>query len=237
MVLVLFKNLKEQDKTHAVQKLIHGSTPSQDFFFMIILAMLTATFGLLLNNIPVIIGSMLISPILYPILSIALGITISDNKIISRAIFTVLKSLTLGVLSSAIATFLFIDFAQNEVIPDLLAIKPSLVNLLIAIIAGFAASFALAKEQLSDTLPGTAISVTLIPPVAATGIGLALLSPEIVKNAILMFSVNCLGIIFAGTITFSLMNFYSKRNKAEEEVKKEDKKVKDENNKAKKPVL
>lgn len=233
MVLVLFKNLREQDKTHAVQKLIHGSTPSQDFFFMIILAMLTATFGLLLNNIPVIIGSMLISPILYPILSIALGITISDGKIISRAIFTVLKSLTFGILSSTLATFLFIDFAGN-VTPDLLAIRPSIVNLLIALIAGFAASFALAKEQLSDTLPGTAISVTLIPPVAATGIGLALLNPEIVKNAILMFSVNSLGIIFAGTITFSLMNFYSKRNKAEEEVKKEDKKVKEEAIKAKK---
>ena len=88
MVLVLFNNLTENDKSVAVEHLIKSSTPSQDFFLMIILSVLTATFGLLLNNVAVIIGSMLIAPMLYPFLSLSLGVTMSDAGLISRSFYT-----------------------------------------------------------------------------------------------------------------------------------------------------
>ena len=99
-MIILFNNLKEKDKSIAIERLISGSTPSQDFFYMILLSILTATFGLLINNSAVIIGSMLIAPILYPILSLSLGIVMSDAKLISRAFYTVIKSMTLGIIIS-----------------------------------------------------------------------------------------------------------------------------------------
>ena len=225
MVIILFKNLTDKDKSNAVERLIKGSTPSQDFFFMIILSILTATFGILLNNVAVIIGSMLIAPMLYPVLSLALGINISDSKLISRSLFTILKSFTYGIAVSALATLLFRNHFDEVTSEIFIANQPNLTHAAIAVIAGLAGSFALVKPQLNETLPGIAISVALIPPIAMTGIGMAKISPLLISSGLLLFLVNAVGITLAGTITFSLMNFYVKRGEAKKTVKKEDKKV------------
>lgn len=232
MGVILFSTLKEKDKSQAVDRLIEGSTPSQDFFFLITLSILTATFGLLIDNFAVVIGSMLIAPMLYPLLSTALGITISDYKLISRSLFTLLKSLAFGIIASASAAFVFAP-SQASLSHDIIVVsQPSLIYAAIAVVAGLAASFALVKPQLSEILPGTAISVTLIPPIAAIGIGVAELNSELISNSLLLFLVNAIGIIFASTITFSLMNFYTKQGRAEEDIKREDKKLKEDKKRA-----
>lgn len=234
MIIVLFENLTDKDKSNAVERLIKGSTPSQDFFFMIILSILTATFGILLNNFSVIIGSMLIAPMLYPILSLALGINMSDSKLISRSFFTVLKSFSYGIAVSALATLLFNNHF-NEVSSEIISInQPNLINAAVAVIAGLAGSFALVKPQLNETLPGVAISVALIPPIAMTGIGMAKINPPLISNGLLLFMVNSVGITLASTITFSLMDFYVKRREAKKTVQKEDEKVKKDFKKAEK---
>lgn len=225
MPIVIFSNLKEKDKTSAVERLIKGSTPSQDFFLMIILSVLTATFGLLQQNTAVIIGSMLIAPMLYPILSMALGITITDFKLISRSFYTLLKSMTFAIIFSALATFLF-SSQHTITVADLISINDSnLSSVAVAVVAGLAAAFALVKPHLNETLPGTAISVTLIPPLASIGIGVAKFSPTLVSNALLLFIINAACIVFVSTIVFSLMNFHDKRAEARKDVKKEDTKL------------
>ncbi len=103
-------------------------------------------------------------------------------------------------------------------------------------IAGLAGSFALVKPQLSETLPGIAISVALIPPIAVVGIGLARFNWEIISGSLLLFLVNAIGVVFASMMTFSLMNFYVKRHEADKVVKKEDKKIEKEKEKAKEAV-
>jgi uncharacterized hydrophobic protein (TIGR00271 family) len=232
MVLVLFKNLTENDKSVAVEHLIKSSTPSQDFFLMIILSVITATFGLLLNNVAVIIGSMLIAPMLYPFLSLSLGITLSDASLISRAFYTVLKAWAFGVIVSALTTLLFASHF-SDITPEIFSrTQATLPFIIIAIVAGFAGSFALVKPQLNETLPGIAISVALIPPIAVTGIGIAHFSWPLVSGSILLFVVNAIGILFSGIITFSMMNFYVKRAIARKAVKQEDAKVEREIKKA-----
>lgn len=234
MVLVLFNNLTNKDKSDAIERLIKGSTPNQDFFLMIILSIVTASFGLLLDNVAVIIGSMLIAPILYPILSLSLGIILSDNKLIARAFYTILKSFTFGVIASAATTLLFSSHF-TQITPEILSrTQATLPYIMIAIAAGIAGSFALVKPQLSETLPGIAISVALIPPIAVTGIGIAKFSWAIVSGSILLFIVNAIGVVFASMITFSMMNFYIKRKVARKAVEKEDRKEKKEKEKAKK---
>lgn len=231
-MLILFNTLTSKDKSEAVERLIKGSTPNQDFFLMIILSILTATFGLLLNNVAIIIGSMLIAPILYPVLSLSLGIIMSDIKLVSRSFYTILKSVAFGVLAAASATLLF-SSQFREITPEITSgIQPTLPYVMVAIIAGLAASFALVKPQLSETLPGIAISVALIPPVAVVGIGLARFNWTIISGSLLLFLVNAIGVIFASMITFSLMNFYVKRREATEAVKKEDRKIEKEKQKA-----
>lgn len=225
MTLVLFNNLTSKDKNNAVERLISASSPRQDYFLMIILSVLTATFGLHLNNSAIIIGSMLIAPMLYPLLSLSLGITMSDYKLISRSILTLAKSIAFGIGSAIVATWLFSSQFEN-LTPEILSrAEPSLTIVIVAIIAGLAGSFALVKPQLNETLPGIAISVALIPPLAVVGNGIAELNWQLVHGSLLLFIVNTIGVIFASMITFSLMNFYVKRERALEAIEKEDKKI------------
>lgn len=234
MVLVLFDNLTNKDKSTAVEHLIKGSTPNQDFFFMIILSILTATFGLLLNNSAIIIGSMLIAPMLYPILSLSLGIIMNDSKIIGRAFYTLVKSVAFGIIVSAGATLLLYSEFPN-ITPEILSrTEPSLAYVLVAVVAGLAGSFALVKPQLNETLPGIAISVALIPPIAVTGIGVAKFSLFLITGSFLLFLVNLLGVIFASLFTFSMMNFHANRKMAVTVADKEDRKTQREIEKAKK---
>lgn len=234
MVLVLFNNLTEKNKSEAVERLIKGSTPSQDFFLMIILSILTATFGLLMGNVAVVIGSMLIAPILYPVLSLSLGIIMSDVGLISRAFYTIIKSLAFGIIAATLATLLF-SSQFTQITPEVLSLtQASLPFVMIAIIAGLAGSFALVKPQLSETLPGIAISVAIIPPIAVTGVGIAKFSWSLVSGGLLLFLVNIIGVVFASMITFSLMNFYVKRGEAKEAVEKEERKQERQKEKAEK---
>ncbi|MBU2028446.1 TIGR00341 family protein [Patescibacteria group bacterium] len=222
MFLSLFSNLTEKDKSNAIENLIETSTPSKDFFLMIILSILMATFGLLINSSAIIIGSMLIAPMLYPILSLALGITISDTRLISRSFYTIIKSLAYGIAAATIITAFF-SYKDYNITDEILSrTEPSLAYAGVAIIAGMAASFALVKPKLSESLPGIAISVALIPPLAVTGIGIARFDWEIISNSFVLFIINAAGIIFASMIVFSLMNLYIKRTVVEVTIKKED---------------
>ena len=221
-MIILFKNLSNDDKSNAVKRLIEGSTPNQDFFLMIILSILTASFGLLTNDTAVIIGSMLIAPMLYPLLSLSLGIIMSDGKVISRSAYTLIKSIGFGIVTAAIATLLF-DTQVSGITAEITSrTQPSLPSVIIAVVSGFAATFALVKPKLSETLPGVAISVALVPPIAVVGIGIAKLDLSIISGSLLLFIVNAIGVVFASMLTFSLMNFYSKRTEAEEAAERED---------------
>lgn len=222
-MITLFNTLSEKDKSKAIERLIRGSTPRQDFFLMILLSILMATLGLLINNSAVIIGSMLIAPMLYPILSLSLGIIMSDSGLVGRSVKTLVISTGLGI-AAAFSAAMF--FPGGGFTPEIMIrTQPSLPFIAIAIIAGFAASFALVKPQLSETLPGIAISVALIPPLAVVGIGLARFNWVVMSQSLILFVINIIGIVFASMITFSLMDFYVKRSLAQETAIKEDLKV------------
>lgn len=227
MRITLFDNITSKEKNETIEKLISYSLPSQVFFLMIILSVSMATFGVLLDSSTVVIGSMLIAPILYPILSCSMGIVMSDYKLIGHSLTTLLKAIVLAVLVSALAA-LFFTCSEGGLTSEIIArSQPSLLYLAIAFIAGLAVSFALVKPQLSETLPGVAISVAFIPPLAVISIGFARLDWLIISRATMLFLVNIMGIIFASMIIFSLMDFYVKKEVAQKVLKKEKKLIKD----------
>lgn len=230
MLLSIFNNLSEKNKSDAVENLIENSTPSKDFFLMVILSILMATFGLLLDSAAVIIGSMLIAPMLYPVLSLALGITISNPKLISRSFYTIIKSLAFGISGAALIALFFSgeDYGMTDEI--LARTEPSLAYAGIAVIAGLAASFAVVKPKISEVLPGIAISVALIPPLAVTGIGIASFDWEIISSSFILLVINIAGIVFSSMIVFSMMNLYLKRKVAQTTITKEEIHLKKENN-------
>ncbi|MCR4322963.1 MAG: DUF389 domain-containing protein [Candidatus Azambacteria bacterium] len=227
----LFQNITNKDKASAVEELITHSTPNNDFFLMVVLSVLMATFGLLTNSSAVIVGSMLIAPILYPILSLAMGIIMSDLLLIKRALNTLAKAIILIIGAAAVVTVIFSPEVSGYTPEILSRTTPSLLFGAIGVVAGLAASFALVKPKLSATLPGVAISVALIPPLSVIGIGIANFDTQIIMGALLIFTINAIGVIFTGMIVFSLMNFYAKRELAEQVVKKEEKALEHEEHK------
>ncbi len=221
-MISMFNHLSQKDKREAIEDLIHDSTPRPSFFALVILSVLMATFGLLIDNASVIIGSMLIAPILSPILSLAMGIVMSDSMLVVRSGVTLIKSLVIGVVLAAVAT-LFVSVDNRVIGGEILSrMEPSLIFFAIAFIAGFAAAFARVNPDLSETLPGIAISVALIPPVGVVGIGIALLDWSMISGAAMLVAVNIVGIIFAGMLVFSMMNLYVNRDVAVRAAQTED---------------
>jgi len=219
----LFKNVTEAEKNEAIETIITHATPRQDFFVMLMLSVSMAAFGVLLNSTVILIGSMLIAPLLYPILSLALGFIVADDKLMARSFVTLVKSVGYALAAGVIIGFLF---SSREVgaftIVNALGSPVSLMYMVVAAIAGFAAAFAMARPKLNDTLPGVAISVSLVPPLATAGIALSLLDWTAFSNALLLFLANVIGIVFSAMIVFALLRLSVKRNVAAETIKEED---------------
>ncbi len=231
MATTLFRTLTETDKNQAIKRLIEESTPRDDFFLLTVLSILMAVLGLLMDSVAVVIGSMLIAPLLSPILGISLGIVMADTRLIGRSALTIGKALTWSIPTAAVATLLFssqagLDAGLNQEI--LSRTQPSILNMAIAVVAGAAASFALIKPHLNASLPGVAISVAIIPPLAVTGIGLARFDWAMMTDSFILFVINAIAIIFASMVIFSLMNLYVKRPVADKVIDKEDRELKKE---------
>ncbi|MCR4325779.1 MAG: TIGR00341 family protein [Patescibacteria group bacterium] len=225
MVWSLFSAATEKEKEDAIEAIIQHASPRKEFFLMMILAVSMAVFGVLLDSTVIIIGSMLIAPMLYPLLSLALGIIMPDERLIGRSLLTLGKSVG---FSLAVGFLIGIFFTGRN--PDGIALidliagsQPSLMYAAVAVIAGFAGSYAMTRAHLNETLPGVAISVALVPPLAVAGVGLADFDWVIASNALVLFVVNVAGIVFSSVLVFSLFGFSRKKSVEQQVVKKEDK--------------
>lgn len=217
-----FRAIEEKDKAAVVRKLMQNSTPNFDYFYLVGLSVTMATLGLLADSPSIVIGSMLIAPVLYPILGISLGFVMSNMEVLTRSVVTLLKSVSIS-LGLAIVVTLF--FGVGEVTGEMSArLSPSMIHFFVAVVAGAAVSFALAQPEWSETLPGIAISVALVPPLAVLGSGIAMLDMVVISGAFNMLLLNFLGILLAAMVTFSLMNLYEKQNIAESTIRKEEEK-------------
>ncbi len=215
-----FRAIDENGKAAAVRTLMEASTPSFDFFYFVGLSVAMATLGLLADSPSIVIGSMLIAPLLYPILGTAMGLVMSNQEVLGRSLVTLVKSVVVTLVVSALITLFF---GTGEVTSEVMArVEPTILHFLVAVVAGAAVSYALARPEWSETLPGVAISVALIPPLSVVGVGVAMLNMEVIAGASVMFLMNLTGIIFASMVSFSLMNLYEKQHIAEATIKKEE---------------
>jgi uncharacterized hydrophobic protein (TIGR00271 family) len=233
-----FQAIDEKDKTRAVRQLVEDSTADFDYFLMLILSVLMSTFGLLAGNETIVIGAMLLAPLLAPVMGLALGTSMSHHPLIKRSFSTIMHSVVLSVGAAIAGAFLFsisnLSVGINDVIIS--RTEPSLLYFIVAIISGFAIAYTSVRPELSSTLPGVAVAVALLPPLAVLGIGIAALSPSIVAGSAVMFLINVAGIVFAGMVTYSLMDVHHKRFIAESTIKREKKRVEEEAEKVKEMV-
>jgi len=204
--------------------MVHASVPSFGYFFMLGLAALIATFGLIVNSAPTIIGAMIISPLMSPILSLSYGLVTFDPKLITRSILTVAVGAVL-VVAIAFAGSLLTGFrlAGSEILSRT---SPTLFDLGVALAAGGAAAFSQTRRSIGNSIAGVAIAVALVPPLAVSGIGLALGrraalesgisltefgsyggGVDIPTGALVLFLANLAGIIVVAMLVFIFQKY------------------------------
>jgi len=216
--------LPSEQKKKAIEKLIESSSPTPAFFLILVLSAIITTIGILMNNVAVVIGGMLVSPLLSPILAISLGIVLSDIKLLWRT-FRVLSLAVFYVVAVAfvIALFLVSKEMNNEILSRA---TPDLLYFGVALASGVAASFALSREEFVERMIGVAVAIALLPPLSVMGIGLAFWDWSIFTGALGLFLVNLLGILLGSLIVFSLLRFYPEKKVASQELKEEEKEFK-----------
>jgi len=203
--LPLIKHAANDEFRELYQQLREAATVTSAFLTLMVLSTLLATFGLYANSAPVIIGAMILAPLMAPIVSLSMAFARQDEKLLVPSIKTLLIGLFLALGSAMTLSFLL---PLNIVTPEIAArLRPTLLDLGIAVVSGVAAAFAYARASAAKGLAGVAIAVALVPPLAVTGIGLGWFSWAVASGAFLLFITNLAGIVFAAALTFLLLGF------------------------------
>ncbi len=172
------------------------------YSFMIIMSCAIAMLGLLLSSPAVVIGAMLISPLMAPIMSLGFSLCLLDVRQMKKA----LEGLLSGVAMALAISWLIVTFSPiTDATPEIMArTQPNLFDLLVAIFSGLAGGYAVIKRK-GEAIVGVAIATALMPPLAVVGFGLATGSAPIAKGAFMLFMTNLLAISLSVTL---LAKFY-----------------------------
>ena len=169
--------------------------------FILACAIIIASVGLNLNSIPVIIGAMLISPVMGPILGFGLGVGTNDTVLVRDALKNFLVMVVISILASTV--FYLISPLQLEHQTELQArTNPTLYDVLIALFGGFAGILENSRKEKGGTvIPGVAIATALMPPLCTVGYGIAHLELKFILGAFYLFLINSVFITLATVIT------------------------------------
>lgn len=180
------------------------------FSILMALATAIATFGIGVDSTAVVIGAMLVAPLMTPILGVSAGLINGRSRSASISGLIVLGG---AVGSVAIA------WGLSALIPDLSAViangqvtsrtAPSLLDLAIAIAAGAAGAYGVSRKESTDALPGVAVAIALVPPLAVIGITLQAADYSQAAGATLLFLTNLFSILLMAGIVFLLVGYSS----------------------------
>ena len=172
---------------------------------VLIFAIIIASVGLNTNSIPVIIGAMLISPLMGPIIGIGLSIGIQDFSLLKQS----LKNITLAILGSIVASALYFSVSPiYEGSSQLLArTTPSIYDVIVALFGGAAGIISIACKNKGNVLPGVAIATSLMPPLCTAGYGLATHQSQFFFGALYLFLINAIFIFFSSWIVIKLIGY------------------------------
>ena len=172
--------------------------------FILVCAIIIASVGLNVNSIPVIIGAMLVSPVMGPIMGFGLGLGTQDNELVKNA----LKNFAVMVVISIIASSLFFVLSPlNLVNPsELLArTRPTIYDVFIALFGGFAGIIETSRKDKGTVIAGVAIATALMPPLCTVGYGISIWKGSVIFGALYLFTINS---IFIALATFAAVKYF-----------------------------
>ncbi len=201
--------LSPADYTDLIQALRRGSKLSTDFLIMLGLAAAIASLGLLQDSAAVVIGSMLLAPLMTPMLGCGLALAQANPKLGRTAMKAILSGF---LLTLCLSYFIgWITPGRDITIQVLARGTPNLLDLGIAVFSAAAGAYALARPNLAGSIAGVAIATALVPPLCSVGISLAYHEIMNAVGAAVLFTTNVVAIILGAAATFRMMGVTAKR--------------------------
>ena len=182
---------------------------SSRFWILIVLASIIAAAGIAADSTATVIGAMIVAPLMTPILGTMLSVALADRSNLIRSLLLVAG----GGLTAIAIRWLVGLVVVNDVIAQTNSqvagrVHPRLVDLLGALATGAVGSVALVRRDISDTLPGVAIAISLVPPLGVVGFTLEAGKPDQALGAFLLFLTNVAAILGSGTVVMALYGFF-----------------------------
>ena len=173
------------------------------FVVLMSFASAIASLGVIADSTAVVIGAMLVAPLLTPFMGMSLSLVMGWTEELVRAGFVAalgtLVAVAVGFVTSAVLGRGTDVDANAEIVSR---ISPTLLDLVIALAAGAAGAYALSRSDVSDALPGVAVAIALVPPLAVVGVTAQLGALDEAIGALLLFGTNALAIVAMGALTF-----------------------------------
>ncbi len=200
--------LRTADEVRDAAYLFTGDAPAKlsRFWLLLALSAVIASAGVIGDSTATVIGAMIIAPLATPIQGIAVGLAGGELRELLHSTRILVTAGLAVVLIGAAAEFVLPQIvvpASNAQITGRIA--PTLVDLVAATATGLAGSLAIARRDIGDILPGVAIAISLVPPLAVVGITAADGAWTDALGALLLFTTNVLAIIVAGSVLYSLL--------------------------------
>ncbi|MEP7036929.1 MAG: DUF389 domain-containing protein [Acidobacteriota bacterium] len=173
--------------------------------WMLVCSAILASIGLDVNSTAVIIGAMLISPLMSPILGVGLGVAIRDRRLLIDA----LKNLGLATFLSLLTSFIYFFISPlGDATAEINArITPTILDVGVAFFGGVAGIVAGSRRDKTNAIPGVAIATALMPPICVAGFGLAKMSSAVFLGAFYLYFINSVFISLATYLISVMLNF------------------------------
>ncbi len=178
------------------------------FWTMLILSAVIASAGVVSDATATVIGAMIIAPLSTPIMGVGLGIVRRSASIARRsAAYTGLGALT--VIGIGVSFSLVIPGGVDLLNDSQIASRtsPGLVDLISAVATGFAGAVAFARRDVAAVLPGVAIAISLVPPLAVVGVCLGQGAVALALGALVLFMSNFVALVLAGSLVFTVAGY------------------------------
>jgi uncharacterized hydrophobic protein (TIGR00271 family) len=175
------------------------------FWTLLLLAAVIAAAGVVSDSTATVIGAMIVAPLMTPIVGIVLAVTLGDgrNLAISAALVLAGAAAVIAVgYGFGLLAEVPVDAARSSQVAG--RVNPTLVDLAAAIATGAVGAFAVVRSDVSDTLPGVAIAISLVPPLAVVGLTLEAGRSDEAVGALLLFMTNVGAILITGVLVMAL---------------------------------
>lgn len=206
-------SVTKTDQYRTVDELLKESKPTVVYYTLLVLSSIIVACGLLLSNSAIVIGGMLVTPVLTPVLVVALAISAGETRPLKQVGTLLGKSFLIIVVGSLFLSVILGLPADSSIFEN--SIRTAVLYFIVAIVSGVAATFAWVRKEVAEVLPGIAIAVSLVPPLSSVGVWLSALEFETARFYFLIFVFNLLGIIMGSLIVFSLLKFYRMKGELE----------------------